>query len=50
MSQYKPRHVSQSAVEALDEKIRQMNERKRIEEKRIGKQDQDGKAENAGKE
>ena len=50
MSQYKPRHVSQSAVEALDEKIRQMNERKRIQEERIGKQDQDGKAENAGKE
>ncbi|MBQ1534920.1 MAG: hypothetical protein IIZ64_08935, partial [Erysipelotrichaceae bacterium] len=33
MTNYTPRHVSKDAVEALDEKIRQMEEKKRIEEK-----------------
>ena len=34
MTNYTPRHVSQDAVKALDEKIRQMEERKRIDEER----------------
>lgn len=34
MTNYKPRHVSKDGIEALEEKIRQMEEKKRIEEKR----------------
>ena len=32
MTNYTPRHVSKGAIEAIDEKIRQMEEQKRIEE------------------
>ena len=39
MTNYTPRHVSQDAVKALDEKIRQMEERRRIEEERKTRKD-----------
>ena len=40
MTNYTPRHVSKDAVEALDEKIRQMEEKKRIEEKRKAQEEE----------